>query len=203
MRPLWQRVRGDRELMAPPDSWCKNRRQSEHIPGDGAGCVGVRENRQSAVRKLTGKKIRKRNGPPKYIAIREQVLRRHGIDKESFHRIARELGVSEDTVRQSWDSAHREESHVAVAEGRTPNRDGYRHLAADKIKRMREMILIADGTSREIGVAVGVSTNTVQRERKRMLARRNNQASGIGSFTLAIIQSTVTFHEDRYESHGN
>jgi hypothetical protein len=52
---------------------------------------------------------------------------------------------------------------------RVPKRGTYRHLAADKIKRMREMILMADGTSREIAVAVGVSTNTVQRERKRML----------------------------------
>jgi DNA invertase Pin-like site-specific DNA recombinase len=118
--------------------------------------------------KPTGKKTRKRNGPPKYIAIREEVLSRH-VGKVSFHRIAVDLGVSECTVRRSWDSAHREEVQAAVAEGRTPNRGGYRHLAADKIKRMREMILMANGTSREIAMAVGVSTNTVQRERKRML----------------------------------
>ncbi len=120
-------------------------------------------------KKPTGKKTRKRSGPPKYIAIREEVLRRHGVEKEPFHRIARDLGVSEDTVRRSWDSTHREEVQAAVSEGRSPNRGRYRHLAADKIKRMREMILMADGTSREIAVAVGVSTNTVQRERKRML----------------------------------
>jgi len=40
---------------------------------------------------------------------------------------------------------------------------------------MREMILMADGTSRKIAVAVGVSTITVQRERKRMLEGRNNR----------------------------
>jgi site-specific DNA recombinase len=119
--------------------------------------------------KPTGKKTRKRSGPPKYIAIREEVLHRHGVGNVSFVRIAQDLAVCEGTVRRSWDSAHREEVHAAVTEGRTPNRGGYRHLAADKIKRMREMILMADGTSREIAVAVGVSTNTVQRERKRML----------------------------------
>ncbi len=125
--------------------------------------------------KPTGRKTRRRSGPPKYLAIRDEVLRRHDVDKESLNRIAHEPGVCESTVRRSWDSAHTEEILAAAAEGRTPVRGGYRHLAAGKIKWMREMILMADGTSRKIAVAVGVSTITVQRERKRMLEGRNNR----------------------------
>ena len=83
---------------------------------------------------------------------------------------ARELDVSEGTVRRSWDSAHRDDLLSAAAEGRSPNRGGYRHLAAEKIKRMRELIVTGKDTTREIAVTIAVSTNTVQRERNRMLA---------------------------------
>ncbi len=152
-------------------------------------------------------------GHPKYIAIREEVLRRHGVEKEPFHRIARDLGVSDDTVRRSWDSTHREEVQAAVTEGRSPNRGRYRHLAAGKIKRMREMIIMADGTSREIAVAVGVSTNTVQRERKRMPPRRNNRASGMGMIYVSArrlpiklcstsLSCSGRFHRCELESDG-
>ena len=98
------------------------------------------------------------------------MLRRHRVGKDSFQRIARELGVSEGTVRRAWDSMHAEEVSTAAADGRTPNRGGYRHLAADKISRMREMILLGNSTTREIALADEVSNNTVQRERNRMLA---------------------------------
>ena len=98
----------------------------------------------------------------------------HGAHETTFvltrgHRIARELGVSGGTVRRSWDSAHPEEIQAAAEEGRTPIRGGYRHLPQDKIQRMREMVVKGETTTPEIAVAVGVSINTVRRERVRML----------------------------------
>ena len=36
--------------------------------------------------KPTGKKTRKRSGPPKYIAIRDEVLRQHDDEKRSFRK---------------------------------------------------------------------------------------------------------------------
>jgi hypothetical protein len=62
------------------------------------------------------------------------------------------------------------DTEEVAADGRTPNRGGYRHFAADKINRMREMILMGNSTTQDIALAAEVSNNHVQLERNRMLA---------------------------------
>lgn len=53
------------------------------------------------VTKPSGNVARKRNGPPKYIANRDEVVRWHGVKNQPLDRIARELSVSEGTVRRA------------------------------------------------------------------------------------------------------
>jgi AraC-like DNA-binding protein len=115
--------------------------------------------------KPTGKKTRKRKGPPKYQSIAPEVAKRRDEEKQTFARIADDLGVSESTVTRAYDYLHQESLQKAAYAGETPNRGQWRHIPAEKIDEMRRLLKEGKMTVAMIADDVGVSTQTVCRER--------------------------------------
>jgi DNA invertase Pin-like site-specific DNA recombinase len=115
--------------------------------------------------KPTGKKTRKRKGPPKYQSIASEVAKRRDKEKQTFACIAEDLGVSESTATRAYDYLHQESLEKAACAGETPNRGRWRHIAAEKIDEMRRLLNEGKMTVAKIADEVGVSPQTVYRER--------------------------------------
>lgn len=103
----------------------------------------------------------------KYLTYCNEVTERRARG-ESFASIARELGVSEHTVRRAWDHTHRESILQAAQSSATPARGNYRHIDADKLEMAQSLLRKGKRTIREIATQTGVSESTVRREKHRM-----------------------------------
>ncbi|HRX79944.1 MAG TPA: hypothetical protein P5307_12825, partial [Pirellulaceae bacterium] len=114
--------------------------------------------------KPTGKKDNKRNGPPRHQVIADEVARRREAG-ESFAKISKDLSVSASTATRAFDFANREQLEAAAEEGETPRRGHWRRIPAEKINEVRRLLHASKLKPPEIARRVGVSPQTVRRER--------------------------------------
>ena len=119
-------------------------------------------------KKPTGKKNHKRNGPPKYQAIADEVKRRRDQDATSFVKLAQELGVGVSTATRAYDYVNRDALETAAAVGETPKRGKYRHIPTEIIDEIRRLLCVGEMTGQAIAKKVGMSDGTVYRERKKL-----------------------------------
>ncbi len=99
----------------------------------------------------------------KYKDLAPRVAELHDVQKKPLDRIAKQLGVSEGTVRRAYDHAHPEAVRQAVAEKAAVNRGRFTHLDHTIFEKIRE--LSGQGQSpKEIAAVVGCGVSTVRRE---------------------------------------
>jgi DNA-binding transcriptional ArsR family regulator len=111
------------------------------------------------------------NAPPLHEQIRDDVVRLRDEEKRTWPKIVdwlkneKGLAVSEGTVRRAYDNAHQEEMRGAVNSGKTPDRGRWRHIPEKTIRQIRRLLKAGKLTPSEIARKVGVSPQTVYRER--------------------------------------
>jgi DNA invertase Pin-like site-specific DNA recombinase len=119
--------------------------------------------------KPTGQKT----GKPKRIPLVErhgpEILRRRDLN-QSFDSIARNLKINPASARRIFDQLRPEAINEAIAKGEKPNRGKYSHIPPEKFEEIRA--LLKQGVPiKDIAQKVGVSYNTVLREKCKMVAR--------------------------------
>jgi hypothetical protein len=117
--------------------------------------------------KPSGKRTRKRQGPPKYVAFTDEVVRLRDTEQLSFQRIAEKLNISPDTVTRAYDHGHPEAIRAAAEAGQTPKRGRYSHLGPGICERIR-LGLNAGQAPGKIAANVGCAVQTVYRVRRQM-----------------------------------
>jgi hypothetical protein len=110
-------------------------------------------------------------GNPNRARFRElmpRVLKRRDVKKQSFERIARDLGVSVATVHRAYDAGHPERAEAALVAGTNIDRGSYSRLGPKKYERMRRL-LIAGKKPAAVAKPVGVGPSTVGRVRQQLI----------------------------------
>lgn len=99
----------------------------------------------------------------RYKDIAPRVAELRDVQKKPLDRIAKQLGVSEGTVRRAYDHAHPEAVRQAVAEKAAIKRGRFTHLDHTIFEMIRD--LSGQGQSpKEIAAVVGCGVSTVWRE---------------------------------------
>ncbi|GAA4428743.1 hypothetical protein GCM10023155_19550 [Bremerella cremea] len=119
-----------------------------------------------------GRPESKKRGQAKHLVIQDDVVRLRDEELRSILKIKswllknRDIEVSESTIRRAYAEAHKDEIHNAVMKGETPNRGRSRRISRETIQMIRKLLVEGKLTAREIARKAGVSSQTVERERK-------------------------------------
>jgi DNA invertase Pin-like site-specific DNA recombinase len=123
-----------------------------------------------------GKKTGSGAGAAKYLHIKEQVVQLRD-KKRSIKKIAKELNVSEQTVRRAYDDARPEAVKEAAENGERPRRGSYSHLGEDKLQEIRTR-LAAGEKPPAVAKQVGCGSSTVYRIKDQMKQEPGGAAGG-------------------------